>query len=328
MHPTYSKGFKVFFLICTFLFFSNIKNRKTHCLNKWKITRLTNTKDSLFLHNLDKSRKEYNQFRLHTKHTKPKKKEFINYKEIQIKRINDYRKRCGGDRNNINYNTRDRYIYHENFLFVRNEVLPTLAKIENEKAKEKEKEKYSHVFIDINDYNSAFDRKTFLQFMIDLYNIFLKIDEIIIIYKKQFSALIYMGPMILTNHLYEDILYLSSIVQDDENITMSEYGREYVAHLENLSEENKFKFLAHAYSFYKNFHLAKEHLLNSICKYLNIIKKLKSSTYVPDVNNFEHCLNKMSRNWDRWEKDTFLSGLYDATDKMMILTKHFQKKKK
>lgn len=321
MYSTYSKGFKVFFIFFFFLYFTNVKIRKTYCLNKWKITKPTNAKDSLFLHNLDKSRKEYNRL-----HTKQKKKEFINYKEIQIKRINDYRKRCGSDRNNINYTTRDRYIYHENFLFVRNEVLPTLAKIENEKAKEKVKN--SQAFMDINDYNSAFDRKTFLQFMIDLYNIFLKIDEIIIIHKKQFSPLMYMGPMILTNHLYEDILYLSSTVQDDEDITMSEYGREYVSHLENLGEENKFKFLAHAYSFYKNFHLAKEHLLNSICKYLNIIKKLKSSTYVPDVNNFEHCLNKLSRNWDRWEKDAFLSGLYDATDKMMILTKHFQKTKK
>ncbi|EAA15244.1 hypothetical protein, partial [Plasmodium yoelii yoelii] len=34
------------------------------------------------------------------------------------------------------------------------------------------------------------------------------------------------------------------------------------------------------------------------------------------------------RKWTRWEKDSFLAILHDATDKMMILTKHFENVKK
>ncbi|ETW27074.1 hypothetical protein PFFCH_05480 [Plasmodium falciparum FCH/4] len=74
---------------------------------------------------------------------------------------------------------------------------------------------------------------------------------------------------------------------------------EYISHLENLCEENKLSFLAHAYVFYKNFHLSKEHLLKSICKYLNIIKKLKSSTYVADVENFEYVIMSYMNNFQR-----------------------------
>ncbi|CAG9478864.1 heme oxygenase, putative [Plasmodium vivax] len=254
-----------------------------------------------------------------------KAKEFVNFREIQLQRIKDYRKRSGPDKNNINYNVKDAYNYHDNFLFVRNEVFPTLAKIENEKLKEREK--FRELFRNINDYNTSFSRRTFMEFLIDLYNIFLKIDELFLIYKEDFSLLTYTGPMQLTNHLYDDIVYLTSVVENCDDVTVSPYGREYISHLEELSQKNKIKFLAHAYLFYKNFHLNKEHLLNSICKYLNIIKKLKSSKYVPDVSNFEFCLNKMSRKWSRWDKDNFLSGLHDATDKMMILTKHFQQTK-
>ncbi|KNG76451.1 hypothetical protein PFMG_02512 [Plasmodium falciparum IGH-CR14] len=171
----------------------------------------------------------------------------------------------------------------------------------------------------INDYNSNFTRHTFLQFLMDLYNIFLKIDDLFLENKTYFSILIYNGPMQLTNHLYDSI--------NSDDVSPSEYCMEYISHLENLCEENKLSFLAHAYVFYKNFHLSKEHLLKSICKYLNIIKKLKSSTYVADVENFEFCLNKMSRKWSRWEKDNFLASLHNATNKMMILTKHFEKVK-
>ncbi|GAW80542.1 heme oxygenase [Plasmodium gonderi] len=249
-------------------------------------------------------------------------KKFINFKEIQLQRIKEYRERSGPDKNNINYNIKDAYNYHEDLLFVRNEVFPTLAKIENEKLKKREK--YRELFRNINDYNTNFSRQSFMQFLIDIYNIFLKIDEIFLIYKEDFSLLTYAGPMLLTNHLYDDLIYLTSVVQNCEDITVSQYGREYISHLEELSQKNKLKFLAHAYIFYKSFHLNKEHLLNSICKYLNIIKKLKSSKYVPDVSNFEFCLNKMSRKWNRWDKDNFLASLHDATDKMMILTKHFQ----
>ncbi|CRG94177.1 heme oxygenase [Plasmodium gallinaceum] len=288
------------------IFFSNVFNKKLYNIYK------KNTKNNLTFINVLKCKQKYQL----------NAKKFINFKEIQLQRITEYRKRSGSNKNNINYNSRDKYNYHENL----NEVLPTLAKIENEKLKEKEK--YREIFRNINDYNILFTRQTFLQFLIDLYNIFLKIDEAFIIYKKDFSPLIYIGPMQLTNYLYNDIIYLSSIVDNPDDITVSQYGREYISYLEELCEKNKLKFLAQSYVFYKNFHLTKEHLLNSICKYLNIFKKLKSSTYVSDVSNFEYCLNKISRKWSRWEKDHFLSGLYDATDKMMILTKHFQQTKK
>ncbi|CRG99672.1 heme oxygenase, putative [Plasmodium relictum] len=302
---------KIILLICLNIFISNVYNRKIY-----NIIYKKNNKNNLVFINVLKCKQKY--------HLNAKK--FINFKEIQLQRIKEYRKRSGPEKNNINYNLKDKYNYHENFLFVRNEVLPTLAKIENEKLKEKEK--YKLLFRDINDYNILFTRQTFLQFLIDLYNIFLKIDEAFIIHKKDFSSLVYMGPMQLTNYLYNDIIYISSLVDNSGDITVSQYGIEYIYHLEELCERNKLKFLAHSYVFYKNFHLSKEHLLNSICKYLNIFKKLKSSTYVSDVSNFEYCLNKVSRKWSRWEKDNFLSGLYDATDKMMILTKHFQQIKK
>ncbi|SCP04109.1 heme oxygenase, putative [Plasmodium ovale] len=296
-------------LFFIFTLFTFVHNEMIH----YKIYPENSKHTFLFLKGSFKYRKKYH---LHAK-------EYINYKEIQIQRINDYRKRRGTDKNNINYNIRDSYNYHENCLFVRNEVFPTLAKIENEKLKEREK--YREMFKNINDYNTNFSRQTFVQFLIDLYNIFMKIDEIFLIHKNDFSLLTYAGPMILTNYLYDDIIYLTSVVENTDDMTLSKYGREYISHLEELSSKSKLKFLAHSYLFYKNFHLTKEHLLNSICKYLNIIKKLKSSRYVPDVSNFEYCLNKMSRKWSRWDKDNFLASLHDGTDKMMILTKHFQK---
>ncbi|SOV77105.1 heme oxygenase [Plasmodium sp. gorilla clade G3] len=299
-------------IILMFTFFSNIHNEKIyHHKQRRKFVK----GPSGYLNRNIIQRKHYNLYA----------KKFINYKEIQIQRINDYRKRSGVDKNNINYNLRDTYNYHETHLFVRNEVLPTLAKIENENIKEKEKNK--EIFRNINDYNSNFTRQTFLQFLMDLYNIFLKIDDLFLENKTYFSILIYNGPMQLTNHLYDDIIYVSSVVENSDDVSPSEYCMEYISHLENLCEENKLSFLAHAYVFYKNFHLSKEHLLKSICKYLNIIKKLKSSTYVADVENFEFCLNKMSRKWSRWEKDNFLASLHNATNKMMILTKHFEKVK-
>ncbi|CAD2109391.1 hypothetical protein YYG_02475 [Plasmodium vinckei petteri] len=295
-----------FFLIYTFL--STVHNEKIY----YSIDYKKNSNDIFFIKKFFKYKKRY---RINAK-------EFVNYKEIQLKRINDYRKRSGTGKNDINYNIRDSYNSHENSLFVRNEVFPTLAKIENEKLKEREKNR--ETYKNINDYNTSFDRRTFIQFLIDLYNIFLKIDELFLINKDMFSILTYNGPMMLTNYLYEDIIYLTSIVENSETITASQYCRDYIYHLEELAEKNKLKFLAHSYVFYKNFHLTKEHLLNSICKYLNIIKTLKSTRYVPDVSNFEYCLNKISRKWTRWEKDNFLASLHDATDKMMILTKHFE----
>ncbi|VWU50711.1 heme oxygenase, putative [Hepatocystis sp. ex Piliocolobus tephrosceles] len=294
------------------LFFSVTYNHKIY----YNITCRKNSKDKLLFI------KNKNYIVKYKCNLNAKKKKFINFKEIQIQRINDYRKRSGGDKNNINYNIRDTYNCHDNFLFVKNEVMPTLAKIEHDQLKEREK--YKEVFKNINDYNSNFNRQTFLQFLIDLYNIFLKIDEFFLTYKNEFSLLTYTGPMLLTNCLYDDIIYLTTVVENSDDITVSQYGKEYILHLEQLVEHNKIKFLAHCYLFYKNFHLTKEHLLNSICKHLDISKTLKSSKYVSDVDNFEYCINKMSRKWSRWEKDSFLDGLHDATAKMMILTKHFQ----
>ncbi|KJP86029.1 hypothetical protein AK88_04360 [Plasmodium fragile] len=43
-----------------------------------------------------------------------KAKEFVNFREIQLQRIKDYRKRSGPDKNNINYNVKDAYNYHDN----------------------------------------------------------------------------------------------------------------------------------------------------------------------------------------------------------------------
>ncbi|SBT79186.1 heme oxygenase, putative, partial [Plasmodium malariae] len=121
-------------------------------------------------------------------------------------------------------------------LFVRSEVLPKLAKIENEKLKEREK--FREIFKHINDYNSNFSRQIFMQFLIDLYNIFLKIDEFFL-NCKDFSLLTYTGPMLLTNHLYDDIMYLTSVVENSDDITVSQYGREYIAHLEELFKRDK-----------------------------------------------------------------------------------------
>ncbi|SBT79187.1 hypothetical protein PMLGA01_080014900, partial [Plasmodium malariae] len=86
------------FLIITL--FSNVHNEKIY----YNLHKENTKKTLLFIKKNFECRKKY----------RLKAKKFINFRDIQIQRINDYRKRSGNDKNNINYNIRDAYNYHEN----------------------------------------------------------------------------------------------------------------------------------------------------------------------------------------------------------------------
>lgn len=88
----------LFFLIYTFS--SIVHNEKIYYNTDYK----KNGNDIFFIKKFFKYKKKY---RINAK-------EFVNFKEIQLQRINDCRKRSGTGKNNINYNIRDSYNSHEN----------------------------------------------------------------------------------------------------------------------------------------------------------------------------------------------------------------------
>ncbi|EKX74006.1 signal peptide containing protein [Theileria equi strain WA] len=162
--------------------------------------------------------------------------------------------------------------------------------------------------------SSAFDRHAFIRFLCDIKAVFALFMESFGAFPK-FELLSQMGPSEQINRLQSDINYMTSLMKVEESMP-SKLCAEYLDYLRNLIETNDKAYLCNVFIFYKEWHLCKDVLLNSIRTHLKIVRRLKCRFFDPDCMNLERVINLMSVSWDRSDKDSFLNEIDNAYIRM------------